>query len=153
MYFALLLIANFGIWGCQAECLLPWVQPAHDSPCYMVSLDKMSQPEAYEFCAIQGGSLAEPRSSTQTEYINSFINPDYHYWIGLSDLVQEGHFVWESDGTTVEYSNWYEGEPNSHGNEDCVILYASFGMQWADDDCPGNTCSGIPTHVLCQKSP
>ena len=35
-------------------------------------------------------------------------------WIGLNDVAVEGGFVW-TDGSAVDYVNWYSGEPNEYG--------------------------------------
>ena len=34
------------------------------------------------------------------------------FWIGLTDLFEEGNFVW-SNGDKSTYRNWYPGEPNN----------------------------------------
>ncbi len=35
----------------------------------------------------------------------------YTMWIGLSDRTLNHQFVW-ADGTTVDFTNWNNGEPN-----------------------------------------
>ncbi|XP_020893695.1 C-type lectin lectoxin-Thr1 [Exaiptasia diaphana] len=55
------------------------------------------------------------------------------FWIGLSDLAEEGTFVW-SDGTNSSYTNWSNGEPNDHDdNEDCTLKTPE--SSWHDDKC------------------
>ena len=79
-------------------------------------------------------------------------------WIGANDITQEGKFVWESTGNyrfafkwmlynkpkqmqhmllhlsgqPLAFSNWYHGEPNNLGNEDCVHVYTYAGGKWND---------------------
>lgn len=64
-------------------------------------------------------------------------------WIGLTDLDQEGVWVW-ADGSTPDYLNWNGGEPNNAGNEDCVQLYPSGA--WNDIKC------ATPYAVICEDA-
>ena len=34
----------------------------------------------------------------------------------------------------LSYTNWRSGEPNNHGNEDCIRTYNGAG-EWIDDNC------------------
>jgi hypothetical protein len=77
-------------------------------------------------------------------------------WIGLTDRVTEGTFVWD-DGTPLAFTNWHAGEPNNGGSgatyqEDCVIIAGErVGKQWDDRPCDA---SEVPTSgsfaYLCQ---
>ena len=73
---------------------------------------------------------------------------DRLFWIGLSDLEQDGLFLWE-DGTTVTYSTWSSDEPNDHdGSSDCVHLdYANKRRLWTDSDCFIRNA-----YALCEKN-
>ncbi len=51
-------------------------------------------------------------------------------FIGLSDINQEGTFVWSS-GKPFTYSNWYTGEPNDQDGEDVVEMSHLHG-RWND---------------------
>ncbi|XP_078699660.1 CD209 antigen-like protein A [Branchiostoma floridae x Branchiostoma belcheri] len=65
-----------------------------------------------------------------------------HKWFGLSDEGTEGQFVWE-DGTRLTstgFTDWYPGEPNGGGSEDCVQYWRH---SWNDRSCTdqlGFTC-------------
>jgi len=68
-------------------------------------------------------------------------------WIGLTDVVKEGTFVWIDDSPMI-YSNWAPGEPNNGKDADHTWIYGPdkvyFGY-W--DDLPENT--GV--NFLCEQ--
>jgi hypothetical protein len=69
------------------------------------------------------------------------------YWIGLTDLKEEGKFVWTISGSTPKYNNWESGEPNGGWMEDCVNLnHASQSRTWNDLSCDK---SGL--FALCER--
>ncbi len=56
--------------------------------------------------------------------LKSFLPRGVNYWIGLSDLAHEGHYVWDREGTEGPlYPNWDINQPNGGvPAEDCVFL-------------------------------
>jgi hypothetical protein len=50
-------------------------------------------------------------------------------WIGLNDYSMEGGFTW-TDGSAVDYVNWYSGEPNDYGG-DAASTSGSYGPNGA----------------------
>ena len=54
------------------------------------------------------------------------------YWIGATDVAEEGTFIWTSDNSTVGFENWYPKEPNGN-NEDCVTICRN--EHWNDASC------------------
>jgi len=56
------------------------------------------------------------------------------YWLGLTDIQEEGRFVWV-DGSPVGEGNWNRGEPNNAGDrEDCAHVWWRYGT-WNDRPC------------------
>lgn len=72
--------------------------------------------------AADGYVVAINSAAEQTFLITAF-DANQTFYIGLSDEVSEGTFVWDS-GEALTYSNWNiaTGEPNNTGNEDYVNM-------------------------------
>merc|ERR1711962_698376 len=117
---------------------------------YLISSFPMTYNEAYDYCEREGGILAEPRSSSQTENINTLLDDGNSYWIGLTDEKTEGLFLWNSDGQNTEsYHNWGPSQPNNDGN--CVRLYGAYSIMWCDWNCDQAEAWDY-IYALCQKS-
>ena len=71
--------------------------------------------------------------------------------IGLSDYCHEGEFLWKSDESSLEYTNWRHNEPNDYqDNEDCVQLDSS--TKWNDLRCLSEIiANGNVMTAICQK--
>lgn len=77
-------------------------------------------------------------------------------WIGYTDRVTEGVWVWE-DGSTSTFTNWNAGEPNnttdicSGSGEDAAIMQMSNG-RWNDVYVnPGGLCFGAASYASLIK--
>ena len=100
-------------------------------------------------------------------YTTAFSPANFSVWIGLSDGVQEGNFVW-LDGAPVTYTNWAPNEPNNqipncctiplfgcqsdpvcNTGEDCVQMYG--GGTWNDLDCSETNAISVIEVSLCPQ--
>lgn len=96
--------------------------------------------EAAAQCRARGGALARIDSPAQSAALYAqarAIDPDYRWWIGLTDQVQEGRFVW-TDGTAGApgQTSWADGQPdNASCNQDCASLRRGGGGVWVDVHC------------------
>lgn len=79
--------------------------------------------------AALGGHLATINGAAENAFLWQTFGATTVF-IGLSDEVSEGNFVWDS-GEPVTYTNWSAGEPNNQGNEDYTLMRASDG-KWND---------------------
>ncbi|XP_058828183.1 C-type lectin 37Da-like [Topomyia yanbarensis] len=62
------------------------------------------------------------------------------FWLGASDLAEEGTYTWVSSGRLVTFTNWAAHEPNNVNNtEHCVEIihntYINQIWQWNDNEC------------------
>ena len=71
-------------------------------------------------------------SEAENNFISNYLqtNSIASAYIGFSDVVEEGNFVWEN-GEAVTYTNWNANEPNNFGaGEDFTIMFSNGG--WND---------------------
>ncbi len=88
-------------------------------------------------------------------HLSTTLTTDRMYWLGLSDLEREGHFVRVSDGASPGHASWHAGEPNDNGGEeDCAHMYKE-GLRWNDADCQADYWAGgdLFFHALCEINP
>lgn len=57
-----------------------------------------------------------------------------HVWIGLTDVVDEGQYVYPSNGLRPRYSNWLKTEPSGGRGENCACLHTEQRL-WNDYPC------------------
>jgi len=92
-------------------------------------------PQAQEFAAAQTyegqqGRLLTIQCREQEDALAAWIEKysaeqgetsETKAWLGVTDQLNEGQFIWTASGEDISYSHWNRGEPNnSGGNEDCV---------------------------------
>ena len=87
--------------------------------------------------AAENQFILDTFSATAIAYAAANLLPDSNaisFWIGLSDHVNEGQYVWVS-GEQVTYTNWANGQPeNGVSFEDFGGMFVNFGPmgQWHD---------------------
>ena len=115
---------------------------------YMVHVGQKTYEEAVTYCKIEGGKLAEPKSSEANNDIvtlanNSLSGSFIGVWIGIDDKSQEGHFTYASDSTSISYTDWDTAQPDNGAyqvnlEEDCIMLLKWSGanrFKWSDAAC------------------
>ncbi|XP_046565167.1 perlucin-like [Haliotis rubra] len=137
-------MAWYAVLAATASATCPNGFVRHDDSCYKVFLIPTTWPEAMIFCDSFGAKLAEISTPSQQQFLESYLTPfkssinTLDVWIGGSDLVVEGRFMWSRSGDPITYSNWVPGEPSSAGYEDCLALFTSKNFMWNDAPCETN---------------
>ncbi|XP_069768302.1 C-type lectin domain family 4 member A-like isoform X2 [Narcine bancroftii] len=106
--------------------------------CYLFVNESQSWEESRKHCKEQGGHLAVV-SSEKVQMFLANHSGGLPRWIGLTDLLTEGTWVW-MDGTPVIDSSvfWARRQPDDplagslDSGQDCGLLR---GRRWFDEDC------------------
>ena len=103
--------------------------------CFLWSDKKSNWNDAEEFCKKNGGHLASVTSEAVDEYIAGEKEKRglQNLWIGGSDKEKQGVWTW-TDGSPWNFTNWYTGQPNSRGVQDC-LRYINDMKEWDDAIC------------------
>lgn len=68
------------------------------------------------------------------------------FWLGGTDIQNEGDWIWTSSQTVVTFDDWTVDAPNNRfGNEHCLAIRKLNGFQWNDDDCSSSF------RFICEK--
>ena len=105
-------------------------------------------------CQRNGAKLVKIETDKENDFIkNKYLNTSSIYWIGLSDIDNEGEWKW-TDGTGLTgYNKWKSGQPNNVDNQDCVAILEGdhtagrYNAEWNDLKCSRQL------GYICKKSP
>ncbi|NWI51084.1 MRC1 protein, partial [Calyptomena viridis] len=101
--------------GCQKG----WMK--HGFYCYSVGQLPTTFSDAKKICEENKGYLATVRDRYEQAFLTSIIGfkPAKYFWIGLSDMEEQGMFGWAS-GDAVTFTHWNVGMPG--GESGCVAM-------------------------------
>ncbi len=114
-----------------------------DDTCYFFCVDKLIWADARDYCLSEGGHLMTLDDADEEIWADATVDViemlrgvvGSYWWHGFTDRGAEGVWVWD-DGTPVSYTNWYAGEPNNVGNEDCATINQfTPSLGWNDQTC------------------
>ncbi|CAH1256308.1 VCAN [Branchiostoma lanceolatum] len=123
--------------GTDVTCGQGWYK--HGSRCFRFFENKLSYRDAKDLCASHGAHLALPKDREANWLMMQMLRyvgrPDV--WIGLTDVEEEGTFVWDDGEELGGFSDWKGDEPNNRaGGSDCVrMIWATKGKTWTDQPC------------------
>merc|ERR1719430_1588379 len=140
-------------------CAAPWTQLS--TGCYRFHESPMTQSEAQKFCEeeqqvparlIEIESAEENRAIVAEIMRRKFHSQKINFWLGITDRHSEGHWVLESTGKSVVFTDWNSGEPNNagrSGSENCAHFNRYY--KWNDVDCNGKPNNGWTRTSFCEK--
>uniref|UniRef100_A0A7M5XAW9 C-type lectin domain-containing protein n=2 Tax=Clytia hemisphaerica TaxID=252671 RepID=A0A7M5XAW9_9CNID len=102
---------------------------------YYVGTEKVTWSEAQASCQYRGAELVSFKDIDESRFIHyEAVNKRglEKFWIGYTDVVNEGSFKW-TDHTEFGFTLFAAGEPNNAGNEHCV--YQRKTGYWNDANC------------------
>ncbi|XP_061190966.1 perlucin-like protein [Saccostrea echinata] len=144
-----------GKWIADLRCDSEW--KIYEDNIYILQELHLNWQQAKEKCEEYQAYLVEINSKNENIWITEKLVNPFHgkpnritvFWIGASDIKQEGSFTWSKSKTLLkntDYTNWNRGEPNDAGrNEDCVLLSLDLKGKWNDFPCK----SKLP--FVCEK--
>ncbi|XP_036022761.1 CD209 antigen-like protein C [Onychomys torridus] len=120
-----------------------WDWTLFQGNCYFFSTFQQNWKESVTACREVGAQLVVIKSHEEQSFLQQTSQRTGNAWMGLSDIKQEGKWMWLDD-TPLKWSQyWLKGEPNNMLNEDCAEI-SSTG--WND-----NTCS-LEKFWICKKA-
>ena len=132
--------AILGSNGSQPVQPLQWVQwraaDGGNDHWYALSTRSEPGPNAEQEATGHGGHLASVGSANEQAFLEAAflhgLNRVRPLWIGFSDELTEGKFVWSSE-EPVTYTDWLPGQPsNTNGDEDFTTLNWHFSSNPSD---------------------
>ncbi|XP_078331886.1 perlucin-like [Crassostrea virginica] len=131
------------------NCPAGWLH--HGTSCYaFIDSEPDGWIEGLFYCNTVGAKLVEIETASENDFLKKHlqsIGATTNYWIGLSDSIQEGHYLWQSTQDNVDFTDWAPGEPNDdHHTEDCTELFQPFGFHWNDAPC------STKSNFICEKT-
>ena len=84
--------------------------------------------DAMTLAAAENAYLVSINDEAEEIWIQGVFEPD-SFWIGLSDVANEGQWVWHS-GEPVTYTNWGENEQDGGNTEANDYVISDFGAEW-----------------------
>ncbi|XP_060949068.1 lactose-binding lectin l-2-like [Limanda limanda] len=120
---------------------------------YKYVATKMTYAKAELNCLSEGANLVSIHSLDEHNFVQTLIEKfdraNGGIWIGLSDLQEEGSWMW-SDGCPARFVLWSKGEPNTH-HEDCVEKIFHTDKKWNDRICSDRIPSVCASRIMCPQ--
>ena len=135
--------------------------------CYKLFTESETWNNAQANCLNLGAQLVKIESAEENEFLTrTFLTASaVTYWMGLSDQVKEGQWIWTDGDPLGNYTNWGGSNPNnSNGYQHCghvlkgsfriTVQYGNgilqhtftgFNGEWNDLEC------GVQLGYICEQ--
>lgn len=136
--------------GSGSRCGLDEVRGPNGA-CYFADRAERSWSGARASCEARGvgWDLVAIGDAEENAFVLS--TTGYEAWIGATDLVREGAWLWVheadpffevgADAGSTRFTNWSGGEPNDYDDSDCLrILTTGLWADWPCDSPRGHVC-------------
>ncbi|KAK3100720.1 hypothetical protein FSP39_024244 [Pinctada imbricata] len=125
------------------QCGPGWIYNSLNGYCYQVVLGApKTWSDAQWACQQLNSSLLSIEGPREQNFIQAVLNTgryrtiQFNFWMGGSDISQEGGWEWTDPNIPFAYLNWHPGEPNEYGvGEDCMEIVPGWSYQWNDKRC------------------
>ncbi|RWS19223.1 low affinity immunoglobulin epsilon Fc receptor-like protein, partial [Leptotrombidium deliense] len=125
------------------------------SKCYLKSDEKLTHKASLIYCQSLNGTLLSIQSAEENEFVKKFINltTTNYYWLSAKKVATMSKEFYWIDGSSLNYSNWNKGEPNSLDqlNEICIDI-DRYGT-WNDYACSYTRMQFECASLLNQQKP
>lgn len=98
----------------------------YEGHCYFYYDSYYNVADAESICQEDGGNLTSIHSEEENEFVASLVSYSPKVWLGLHEVA--GTWVF-TDGTAVDYSNWFTGHPNGGGT---AVSMDTTHNRWVD---------------------
>ncbi|XP_054834427.1 C-type lectin domain family 17, member A-like [Eublepharis macularius] len=124
-----------------SSCPHKW--KARGDACYFFSTGMKTWSDSLSDCIERKAHLVTVESDEEQGFLANTISAVGTYWLGATDIKQDGKWRWNEDDKLVTISFWDIGEPKKGYNNDCGIIYPN--GSWAAARC------SFPNHWVCKK--
>ena len=94
--------------------------------------------------------LPEPRNRKENDFLNSLTTE--RFYLGATDNATEGHWVWRSDGSSVQWEHWASAEPDGGSGQNCAVMLGNADKnnmdRWVSVWCSNTT---VQETTVCEK--
>ncbi|KAL4237898.1 carbohydrate binding [Mactra antiquata] len=135
-YIGLLLM--LGLSYANAACPSGWTE--YGTKCYHLSMETETWVGAELMCKQLHGLLVEIEDIPENNFLKTLTQPTGDsYWIGLTDVEEEGTFIWMNSGVHLDQTtsaNWAVDQPDLKDvGEDCVAMDEADNYKWFTTAC------------------
>ncbi|XP_055998593.1 perlucin-like protein [Ostrea edulis] len=119
----------------------------HNNHCYFLSSAKLNWFEAQMFCRNLKTTLVQINDANESKWLSRNF-PKVPYWLDVTDVGKEGHWLTFSTGKRPTFTSWDRGQPdNWKKNQDCGYNNFSGRLgRWDDAHCT------MKIQFICEES-